>query len=130
MRDALQNLKRAVIPYVTLNRLGERGNTYSWSNRDSVLWKAKAICGTTSLRVTVLALFYESVKRGTKTIRKSKKITTTNWTNEVKPQTRQILKQYAPRMYGTLFLCLSLVYLLRSSKGNFPYIAYSTRFSY
>ena len=40
---------------------------YSWSNRDSVLWEAKAICGTTSLRVTVLALFYESVKSGTKT---------------------------------------------------------------
>ena len=128
MRDVLQNLKQAFIPYVTLNRLGERGNTYSLSNRDSVLWKAKAICGTTSLRVTVLALFYESVKRRTKTIRKSK-TTTTNWTNEVKPQIRQILKQYAPRMYGTLVLCLSLVYLLRSSKGNFPYIAYSTRFS-
>ena len=27
MRDGLQNLKRAFIPYVTLNRLGERGNT-------------------------------------------------------------------------------------------------------
>ena len=133
MRDALQNLKQAFIPYVTLNRLGERGNTYSLSNRDSVLWKAKAICGMTSLTVTVLALFCESVKRlkrGKKTIRKSKKTTTTNWTNEVKPQTRQILKQYAPRMYGALFLCLSLVYLLKSSKGNFPYIAYSTRFSY
>ena len=36
----------------------------------------KAICGTTSLRFTVLALFYESVERGTKTtgiLRKSKK---------------------------------------------------------
>ena len=46
-----------------------RKREYSWSNRNSVLWKAKAICGTTSLRVTVLALFYESVKRGTKTVR-------------------------------------------------------------
>ena len=45
-----------LFPCVTLNRLGERGNT------PSVLWKAKAICGTTSLRVTVLALFYDSVR--------------------------------------------------------------------
>ena len=93
----------------------------------------KAICGTTSIRVAVRALFYESVERGTKNIMKSKKTTTTtatNWTNEVKPSTRQKLKEFAPRMYGTLFACLSLVYLLRSSKGNFLYRAYLTRFSY
>ena len=88
----------------------KRKREYSWSNRDSVLWKVKAIAGRTSVRVTALALFYESVKRGTKTIRKSKKTTTTNWTNEVKPQPHEKLKQFAPRMYGTLFLCLSLVY--------------------
>ena len=99
-----------LFPRVTLNR----------SNCDSVLWKAKAICGTTSLRVTILALFYESVKRGTKTIRKSKKTTTTNWINEVKAQPHQKLKQFVPRMYGTLFLRLVLVYLLRTSKRNFP----------
>ena len=122
VRDALQNLKRAFIPSCHAQQT-KRKREYSWSNRDSVLWKTKALCGTTSLRVTVLALFYESAERGTKTIRKSKKITT-NWTNKVKPQTRQKLKQFAPRMYGTLFSCLSLVYLLRSSKGSFPYIAY------
>ena len=44
-----------------------RKREYSWSNRDSVCWEAKAICGTTSLRVTVLVLFYESVKSGMKT---------------------------------------------------------------
>ena len=109
-----KNLKRAFILSCHAQQT-RRKSEYSWSNRDSVLWKAKGICGTTSLRVSVLALFYESVKKGTKTIRKSKKTTITNWTNEVKPQTRQILKQYALRMYGTLFLCLSLVYLLRSS---------------
>ena len=104
MRDALQNLEETtssehVFPRVTLNGLSERGNTPG-------LTATPAICGTTSLRVTLLALFYESVKRGTKTVRKSK--STTNWANEVKPQTRQKLRQFAPRMDGTLFLCLSL----------------------
>ena len=37
---------------------------YCWFNGDSVLCVVKAICGTTSLKVTVLALFYESVKEG------------------------------------------------------------------
>ena len=100
----------------------KRKRQYSWSNRDSVPWKAKAICGTTSLRVTVPALFYESVKRGTKAIRKSKTTTTTtttNWTNEVKPQTRRKLKQFAPRMVGTLFLCLSLYIYWGAVKGIF-----------
>ena len=41
---------------------------YCWSNHDSVLWEAKAICGMTLLRVIVLALCYESVKSGTRTI--------------------------------------------------------------
>ena len=72
VRDALQNLKRAFIPSCHAQQT-KRKREYSWSNRDSVLWKTKALCGTTSLRVTVLALFYESVKRGTKTIKKSKK---------------------------------------------------------
>ena len=40
-----------------------RKREYSWSNRDSVLWKAKAICGTTSLRVTVPALFYKEIEK-------------------------------------------------------------------
>ena len=54
-------------------------STDSWYNRDSVLWEAKAICGTTSLKATVLALFYESVKRGTKT-KEIDTTTTTKWT--------------------------------------------------
>jgi len=29
----------------------------------------------------------------------------------MKPQTRRKLTQFAPRMYGSLFLCLILVYL-------------------
>ena len=62
-----------LFPRITLNRLSERGNTPGLITILYVLWKAKAMCGMTSLRVTVLALFYESVKRGTKTIRKSKK---------------------------------------------------------
>ena len=64
MRDALQNLEEKktsrehLFLCVTLNGLSE-----------TVLWEAKAICEMTSLRVlvTVLALFYESVKRRTKT---------------------------------------------------------------
>ena len=59
----------------------------------------------TSLRVTVLALFYESVKRGTKTIRKSKKTATTNWTNAVKPQTRQIFEAIcAQKVWNFIFV--------------------------
>ena len=98
---------------------------YSWSNR--VLCEAKAICGTTSLRVAVLALFYASVKRGTKTKEIEKK--TTTWRNEIKPQIRQKLTQFVPRMFGSLFLCLILVFLLRTNKGNFPYKGYKTRLS-
>ena len=44
-------------------RQTRRKREYSLSNRDSVLWKAKAICGTTSLRVTVLALFHRKKKQ-------------------------------------------------------------------
>ena len=68
----MKNVKQAFIPLCHVQQT-KRKREYSWSNRDSVLWEAKAICGTTSLRVTVLALFYKSFKRGTKTIRKSKK---------------------------------------------------------
>ena len=104
MCDALQNLKRAFIPSCHAKQT-KRKREYSWSNRDSALWKAKAIAGRTSLRVTVLALFYESVKRGTKTIRKSKKTTTTNWKNEVKPQPREKLKQYcAENVWNFIFM--------------------------
>ena len=51
-----------------------RKRQYSLSNNDSTLCEAKAICGMTSPRVTVLALFYESVNRlmETKEIKKKK----------------------------------------------------------
>ena len=73
-----------------------------------------SLCGMTSPRVTVLALFHESVNRlmGTKEIKKKKNMTArTNWTKELKPQTRQKLMQFAPRMRGSLILCLILGYL-------------------
>ena len=60
---------------------------------DSALCEAKAICGTTSPRTTVLALFYESVNRLTETKEIEKKknnnnnnnntTTKTNWTKEL-----------------------------------------------
>ena len=65
----------------------KRKREYSWSycESESDLW-------ATSLRVTVLALFYESVKKGTQTNEVETTTTkTTNWTNEIKPQTRQKL---------------------------------------
>ena len=80
-----------------MSRLGR------WSNRNSVLCEAKAICGTTLLRVTVLALFYKSVNRQTKTKEIEKKQQTTNPSK---------LMQFAPRIYGSLCLCLILVYSL------------------
>ena len=85
---------------------------YSLSNNDSALCEAKAICGMTSPRVTALALFYELVKRlmGTKEIKKNM-TARTNWTKELKPQTHQKLMQFAPRIRGSLILCLILVYL-------------------
>ena len=65
-----------------------RKRQYSLSNNDSALCEAKAIFGMTSPRVTVLALFYESVNRliETKEIKKrhdsknklDKRIKTTN----------------------------------------------------
>ena len=48
----------------------------SLSNSDSSLCEGKALCGTTSPRVTVLALFYESVNRLTETKEIEKKTTT------------------------------------------------------
>ena len=50
-------------------------------------------------------------------LRKSKKknnnntTTKTNWTKELKPQTRKRLMQSAPRICGSLISCLILVYL-------------------
>ena len=82
-----------------MSRLGR------WSNRNSVLCEAKA-------RVAVLALFYKSVNRQTKTKEIKKKKRTTNWANEIKPQTHQKLMQFALRIYGSLCLCLILVYSL------------------
>ena len=81
-----------------------RKRQYSLSKNDSALCEAKAICGMTSPRVTVLSLSYESVNRLMETAR-------TNWTKELKPQTCQKLMQFAPRIRGSLILCLILVYL-------------------
>ena len=178
---------------------------YCWSNHDSVLWEAKAICGMTLLWVIALALCYESVKSGTRTIAciaggisrvrafalvakpwmrvakpwedwwrvqlnsrrefhsrlcrsrnpsralwrlhrralahsrispatqatKTKEIETNNNNNKLDKRNKitnhkpvKKLTQFAPRMYGTLFLPLVLVYLLRTSKGNFPWKVY------
>ena len=51
---------------VTLNGLSERGNTHSLIAIRH-FFETKAICGKTSPRVTVLALFYKSVRRETET---------------------------------------------------------------
>ena len=76
--------------FFLVSRLGR------WSNRNSVLCEAKA-------RVAVLALFYKSVNRQTKTKEIEKKQQTTNPSK---------LMQFAPRIYGSLCLCLILVYSL------------------
>ena len=60
MRDALENLEEKTsrehfFPRVTLNGLSGRGNT-----PDPAFCEAIAICGTTSPRITVLALFCET----------------------------------------------------------------------
>ena len=108
-----KNFTRAVT--VTING-PTRKRQYSLSNSNLALCEAKAICGTTSPRVTVLALFYELVNRlmETKEIEKNKnknnRTTKTNWTKELKPQTRQKLMQFVPTICGSLILCLILVY--------------------
>ena len=82
--------------------------THGHAQRTTILYfvKRKAICEMTPLRVTVIALSYESVQRGTKTKEIEKKNTTRNWTNQIKLQTHQKLARFAPRMYVSLFLCL------------------------
>ena len=80
---------------------------YSLSNSDYALCEAKAICGATSPRVTVLALFYESVNRFEKEQhdwnknKLDKRIKTTNPSK---------IDAIAPRICGSLILCLILVY--------------------
>ena len=74
-----------------------------------MLCEAKAICGTRSLRVTVVALFFESVKRRTKTKKIEKN--NNNKMDKIKPQTRQKFMQFGPRMNANLFLCSILVNL-------------------
>ena len=96
-----------LFPHVTLNRLSERGNTPSLIMILYVLWKAKAMCGMTSLRVTVLALFYESVKRGTNTIRKSKKNNYNKLDKRSKTTILSKIEAICTQNDGTLFLCLS-----------------------
>ena len=95
-----------------------RKRQYSLSKNDSALCEAKAICGMMSPRVTVLSLSYESVNRLMETAR-------TNWTKELKPQTCQKLMQFAPRIRGSLILCL-IFSIFMTSKGNFPYRVLNT----
>ena len=69
-------------------------------------------------RTTVLALFYESVNRLTETkeIEKKKKQqqqhdNKNKLDKRIKPQTRQKLMQFAPRIFRSLILCFILLYL-------------------
>ena len=70
-----------MIPTIFDRRDVKFGRSHMSDNYGFVLCEAKAICGTTSLEITVLALFYESVnrRRKTKEIEKNNNnITTTN----------------------------------------------------
>ena len=89
-----------------------RKRQYSLSNNDSALCEAKAICGMTSPRVTVLALFYESVNRLMETKEIKKKHDSKNKLDKrIKTTNPPKIDQLAPRICGSLILCLILVYL-------------------
>ena len=86
--------------------------THGHSQR-TTLCEAKWICGTTSPRVTVLALSYESVKRERRLRKSKKKHNNTNWTKETKPQTTNLSETgvICAQKRRSLFLCLIFVYL-------------------
>ena len=101
---------------------------YSLSKDDSALCEAKAICGMTSPRVTVLSLFYEWVNRlmETKEIKKKhdsknkldKRIKTTN---PPKIESDAICAQDTWKFNSMLDFSIFM-----TSKGNFPYRVLNT----
>ena len=103
-----------------------RKRQYSLSNNDSALCEAKVIFGMTSPRVTVLALFYESVNRlmETKEIKKKhdsnnkldKRIKTTN-----PPKIDAICTQDTWKFNSMLDFSIFM-----TSKRNFPYRVLNT----
>ena len=84
----------------------------------------KAFCGTTSLRVTVLASFNESAERGTKTIRESKKKKNNKLDKRSKTTNLSKIEAICAQNVWNFIFMLEFSYLLRSSKRNFLYIAY------
>ena len=67
VRDASEKFQASSCGHDQRTNRKRQYSSDSLSNSDSSLCEGKAICGTTSPRVTVLALFYESVNRLTKT---------------------------------------------------------------
>jgi len=85
-----------------------------------VLCEAIAICGTRSLRVTILALFYEPVERRTKTKKIKKKQQHNNKLDKINKTTNssKIAAICAQNVYKFIFMLDFSI--CRTSKGNFP----------
>ena len=100
------------------------------SNSDSALCEAKAICGTTSPRVTVLALCYEAVNRLTETkkIEKKKHEHINKLDKTIKTTNPSKIDAICTQDMWKFNFMLDFS-ILRISKGNFPYKVYQTRLS-
>ena len=115
MRDASEKFHMSSYGH---DQQTNRKRQYSLSKNDSALCEAKAICGMTSPRVTVLSLSYESVNRLMETAR-------TNWTKKIKttnlPKIDAICAQDTWKFNSMLDFSIFM-----TSKGNFPYRVLNT----